>query len=72
MLIKRFNFKIWSWPFSSLMVAKWMRQMVIWLLTLQLRYEVSSIKNVNPSIKYEEIKLQKYLIAGKKGINVVV
>ena len=72
MLIKRFNFKIWSWPFFSLMVAKWMRQMVIWLLTLQLRYDVSSIKNVNPSIKYEEIKLQKYLIAGKKGINVVV
>ena len=56
LLIKRFHFKIW--PFSSLMVAKWMRQMEIWILTLQLRYEVSSIKNVNPSIKYEGIKLQ--------------
>ena len=35
-------------------------------------YEVSSIKNANLSIKYEGIKLQKWLIARKKGINVVV
>ena len=34
-------------------------------------YEVSSIKNANPSIKFEGIKLQKCL-ACKKGINVVV
>ena len=36
------------------------------------RYEVSSIKNANPSIKFEGIKLQKCLIACKKGIDVVV
>ena len=35
-------------------------------------YEVSSIKNANLSIKYELIKLQKFQIARKKGINVVV
>ena len=35
-------------------------------------YEVSSIKNANPSIKFEGIKLQKCVIACKKGINVVV
>ena len=35
-------------------------------------YEVPSIKNANLSIKYELIKLQKFQIAGKKGINVVV
>ena len=35
-------------------------------------YEVSSIKNANPSIKYEWMKLQKFQIAHKKGINVVV
>ena len=35
-------------------------------------YEMCSIKNVNLSIKYEGIKLQKWLIACKKGINVVV
>ena len=35
-------------------------------------YEVSSIKNANLSIKYKGIKLQKWLIACKKGINVVV
>ena len=35
-------------------------------------YEVSSIKNTNLSIKYELIKLQKFQIAPKKGINVVV
>ena len=35
-------------------------------------YEVSSIKNVNLSIKLEGIKIQKCLIACKKGINVVV
>ena len=35
-------------------------------------YEVSSIKNVNLSIKYEGIKLQKCFIGCKKGINVVV
>ena len=34
-------------------------------------YEVSSIKNANLFIKYEGIKLQKCLIACKKGINVV-
>ena len=33
---------------------------------------VSSIKNANISIKYEGIELQKWLIAWKKGINVVV
>ena len=37
-----------------------------------LSYEVSSIKNANPSIKFEGIKLQKCVIACKKGINVVV
>ena len=37
-----------------------------------LKYEVSSIKNANPSIKFEGIKLQKCVIACKKGINVVV
>ena len=35
-------------------------------------YEVSSIKNANLSIKYELIKLQKFQIVRKKGINVVV
>ena len=35
-------------------------------------YEVPSIKNANLSIKYEWIKVQKWLIACKKGINVVV
>ena len=34
-------------------------------------YEVSSIKNANPSIKYEGIKLQKCLIVCKKDIDVV-
>ena len=38
----------------------------------KLKYEVSSIKNANLSIKFEGIKLQKCLIACKKGINVVV
>ena len=33
-------------------------------------YEVSSIKNANIFINYEGIKLQKFLIACKKGINV--
>ena len=37
-----------------------------------LGYEVSSIKNVNLFIKYEGIKLQKCLIACKKGINIVI
>ena len=37
-----------------------------------LQYEVPSIKNANLSIKYEWIKVQKWLIACKKGINVVV
>ena len=36
------------------------------------KYEVSSIKNANLSIKYELIKLKKFQIARKKGINVVV
>ena len=35
-------------------------------------YEVRSIKNANLFIKYEGIKLQKCLIACKKGINIVV
>ena len=35
-------------------------------------YEVSSIKNANLSIKYEWMKLQKFQIARKKGIYVVV
>ena len=48
-----------------------------WLLVLHFNprrsiYEASSIKNANLSIKYEGIKLQKFLIACKKGINVVV
>jgi len=34
-------------------------------------YEVSSIKNANLSMKHEGIKLQKRLIAHKKGINAV-
>ena len=37
-----------------------------------MKYEVSSIKNANPSKKFEGIKLQKCLIACKKGINIVV
>ena len=37
-----------------------------------LAYEVSSIKNGNPSIKFEGINLQKCLIACKKGVDVVV
>ena len=35
-------------------------------------YEVSSIKNANLSMKYELLKLQKFQIARKKGINVIV
>ena len=41
-------------------------------LLLTCMYEVSSIKNANLSIKFELIKLQKFQIACKKGINVVV
>ena len=40
--------------------------------TTRKTYEVSSIKNANLSIKFEGIKIQKCLIACKKGINVVV
>ena len=36
------------------------------------KYEVSSIKNANSSIKFEGINLQKCLIACKKGINIVI
>ena len=43
-----------------------------WINIENLNYEVSSIKNANLSIKYELIKLQKFQIARKKGINVVV
>jgi len=35
-------------------------------------YEVSSIRNASLSVEYEGIKLQKWLMARKKGIGVVV
>ena len=40
--------------------------------TPNIMYEVPSIKSAYFSIKYEGIKLQKCLIACKKGFNVVV
>ena len=45
---------------------------VIFIIVGISTYEVPSIKNANLSIRYEWIKLQKFQIARKKGINVVV
>ena len=52
--------------------VKWLFRYFSYYCTVQYTYEVSSIKYANPFIKYEGIKLQKCLIACKKGINVVV
>ena len=66
---KKFREGIKQKPFSYGPVLFIIR---IIIRTLILMYEVSSIKNVNTSIKFEGIKLLKCVIACKKGINVVV
>ena len=54
------------------MVKKTIILLVIYFFAVLPHYEVSSIKNANLFIKYDGIKLQKCVIACKKGINVVV